>query len=626
MKLILWTYVDQTTVTNVNAAAWGASNSGIRYIASLPDNYTLINDQEAEALNYYGNSVWGQAPVVDVKRNMVYFGCGQTHNCPVDELLVYQNPAIEYLSRKQNVIDTMYQYAHPDESTDLAPYSTLDDVNIAKDGFILQQASLNLDMTLKSPRGNMSYCDAIIAASLVDGSYQFGYRLLDWDAVTFTADDPSLLVIQSGFADADASSGVMLMENIQVEGAGGARTFLTATHKGSIIASLDISGLLTNVQYDHTNLLQKGVVPNLFYSGPDGALGGSNYGSCQDGGSKLIFSDANDAAFFGSFSFQYNTGYYGGVEFHVTRDGRVFLPNNSFVAAFDVAKQSTVWETDLGQLTHSQVQSFNGVTFVPRGDGVVFGLDNANGEPIYMEDVYTPYGMRGITPPVFDDNGKSAFICNYRLPIVGNAGDMGSKGVLLDSNPCKLVTPKDDLKSLVNRRTFDSFDVVPKMRNVSVTLQLVNDQTVNHVWSSTGSLHATHVLTDSEGNTTTLEADFDAEKFVYADQQILFSDYQTSGRLRYVSLTMMTREKYVLDFQLIDEYGAVQENCQATLMLTSSQAPQPCNRSRAVAKPSLASLEDVTKLSPKARQAHAALQQRESVMHMVMERHLQRKK
>lgn len=585
-KWIIWTYANAATVNAVNVAAWGSSNAGIRYIASLPDNYVIANEQEAEALNYYGNSVWGQAPVVDVKRNMVYFGCGQTHSCPVDELLVFQDPEIEYLMRKQPVIDAIYQYARPDESTDLAPYSTLEDVNAAKDHFIDDQKLLNLDFSLKSPRGNMSYCDALIGADLTTGAMQFGYRIMEWDAVTFTADDPSLLVIQAGYADADASSGIMLMENVVVDqSTGGTRTFLASSHKGSMIATLDISGLNPNVQYNHYNILEKGVVPDLFYAGPDGALGGSNYGLCQDGGSKMIWNDANDGGFVGSFSLTYNTGYYQGYEFHITRDGRVLLPNSSFVAAYDLARKETVWETSLGQLTHSQVQSFNGVTFVPRGDGVLIGIDNGSGEIIYKDDFRTPFDMAGITPPTFDDQGRGVFICNYQLPIFGKAGQLGSTGTLLNVDPCKLLTPKDCLRSLTCKKTFDSIDVVPKRRGVVVQQEYSNDQTVQHVWGRDGNLHVLHVLTDADDNTTSYEADFVASKFVYASQQILFDNYPTQNGLRYVSLTLMTRDKYVLEFQIIGEDESV-TNYQATLKITTT--PAPChgnNRSASVAAP-----------------------------------------
>lgn len=629
VKFILWSYIDQDTVDAVNGAAWGPSNSGIRYIASLPDNYVIANEQEAEGLNYYGNSVWGAAPVVDVKRNKVYFGSSQTHNCPVDELLVYQDPAIEYLMRKQLPIDTMYQYARPDSSTDSAPFSTLEDVNAAKDTFIAGQKALNLNFDLKSPRGNASYCDAVFSADLETGKVDFAYRLMEWDAVTFTADDPSLIVIKSGYADADVSSGVQLLEDVEVEGEnGGKRTFLCTTHKGTMIATLDISGLIEDVDFDNTNILEKGVVPDLFYAGPDGAFGGSNYALCQDGGSKIIWNDANDAAFFGSFSMTYNTGYNQGFEFHVTRDGRVFLPNNSFVAAFDVAKKATVWETNLGQLTHSQVNSFNGVSFVPRLDGVVFGLDNGTGNVIYKQDVNTPYGMRGITPPVFDDNGRAVFICNYRLPFLESAGDLGSKAVLLDVEPCQLVTPKDTVESLVANKVFDSFDVLPKAPGPVVQGQLRNDQTVNHIWNNAGGLHATHVLTDAEDNVTVLEADFEAELFVYAGQQILFDNYPTQNRLRYVSLTMMTRDKYVLEFQVFDWQGQEVLNCEATLQL-SAAAP---SARRAVAAKKVAPKEvkaapvrEVSKLSPTALLGYNALEKQHDVLQSILKRRVLKK-
>lgn len=568
LKVILWAYVDIVTVTDVNVIAWGQSNAGVRYIAALPNNYVISNSQEAEALNYFGNSVWGQSCVIDVGRNLAYYGSGQTHGGPVDELLTYQDPAIEYLERKQPLINTIYQYARPDESTDAAPFSTLEDVNAAKDAFIAQQETLNLNTSLRSPRGNMSYCDAMFGVDLDTGKKNFAYRVLDWDQVTFTGDDISLLVIQSGFADSDVSSGLQLLENVTVEDVNaGKRTFLATVHKGSMVGVLDISGLNPNVEFNGLNLLEKGVVPHLAYAGPDGVLGGSNYGLTQDGGSRIIWKDANNAPNFGSFSKTYNTGYYQGYEFHVTRDGRIFLPNNSYVASYDVGTRQIVWETLLGQLTLSQINSFNGVSFVPRGDGVLFGLDNGTGQPIYKADFLTPYGMAGSTPPTFDDKGNAVFMNNFPLPIIADIGELGGKAVLLKVDPCLLTSPKDDVNTLVSNKVFNSFDVLPKARNVTVELELRNDQTVQHSWGHDGSLTATHVLFDYvNGNPVvidTLTAKFKAKNFVYASGQILFNNFPTQNGLRYISLTMLTRKTYILEFQLIKDDTVT--NCQATL-------------------------------------------------------------
>lgn len=572
-KIQLWAYITEETVNAFNESGPYPENQGIRYIAFLPNGYTIANAQEAEALNYFGNSTWGQAPTVDVSKNLIYFGTGQTHGGPVDELLTFQDARLNYLTRKQNVIDTMYRYARPDDSVPPdTPPATLEEVNAAKAEFIAEQEAINLDFNIKSPRGNMSYPDAIIGANLSTGQMVFGYRLQAWDQVTFSTDDPSLLVIEAGYLDGDVSSGIQLLQNVPVTG-GGKRTIIATVAKASTIGEIDISGFDPSIPFDNTNLLATGVVPRLYYAGPDGALGGSNYGLSQDGGSKLIWNSANDAPAFGSYSLTYNTGYLQGFEFHVTRDGRVLLPLNSFVAAYDAGKKEIVWETPLGQLTHSQVQSYNGVSFVPRGDGVLFGFDTGNGKVVYKEDFKTKYGISGISPPTFDSKGKAVFICNYRLPIVGVAGTLGSTGVLLDIFPCELLTPKDSLKTLVTRKTFKSFDVVPKAPGETVANNPYNDQIVTHVWTADATLFATHQFVNIDGEPTeTIQGTFKAVGFNFASAEIIFeNNYSADSRLRYISLTFMTRKRYVLKFQILDVETGQYTNYEATLELVDNK-------------------------------------------------------
>lgn len=548
VKIVIWAYLSQVQVTAIDGAAWGASNANVRYIAALPDNYMIVNSQEADALNYYGNSVWGNAPCLDVENNLIYFGSGQTHSCPADEQLFYNNPAIAYLDRKQPVVNAIYQYGRIDSSTNLAPYSTLVDVKNAKDTFALTTQTLSVQYNDRSPRGNMSYCDSILCADLTTGQLQFGFRCEPWDAVTFLADDPSILVTQSGYLDGDASSGIMYFKT-SPDAIGGVRRILATQHKGSVFVTLDITGLRSDVVFDHTNLTAKGVIPKISYSGPDGVLGGSNFGHTQDGGTRVIFGAANNAANLGTKSKIYTSGYYKGYEYHVTRDGRVFPVRDSCVIAYDVTNNEIAWETEIGEASHAVLGCYNGVAFVGRGDGMLIGIDISSGEIIWKFDANSAYGCAGISTPSWS-NGQAVWIDNYPLPFGGTQSVMGSTGLLLNVDEDLLLTSNTTI-DVVASKIFSSFDITPKAPGVDVTSPLDNNQSVTHTWgpvvNGTVALEANHVF-----NSIPYTLNFTALEYIVATQEIIFSNYVSQSGFRYVSLKLMTNKRYVLTYQHLE--------------------------------------------------------------------------
>ena len=556
----VFAYIDQATINAVNAAAFGPSNAGVRYVAALPDGYVISNSQEAEALNYYGNSVWGGAPCLDIKRGLIYHGTGQTHGGPLDELLTFQAPQLDYLIRKQPVIDREYEFIRPDSSTIGAPISTLADVNAAKDQFIATQLAISLNTNLKSPRGVGSYCDALMANNVKTGKIEFAFRAEAWDAVTFLSDDPVNQVIQAGYLDGDASSGAMLFEDVQLKG-GNYGTMLATATKGTCIINLDISGYNCKIDFNGYNLLDKGIVPYLVYAGPDGILGGSNFQCSQDGRSRIIWADGNNSTSARTKSFTYNTGYYQGFEFHVTRDGRVFFPHDSFIAAYDVGLGEFAWETQMGSLAHSTVTVYNGIAYAMEGaTGFFLGYDCGSGELVWKVDGFSKYGMAGINTPSFSQ-GRGVYICNYILNFQTDPfGAIGNTGLLLDVDVCDLSTPKDRIKSLVGGGVFQSFDVVPRAPGETVFNFLVLNQSVTHTWGCKNTLAAVHTI-----DGVVYEFEVYPKKFIYSSQEIVFEDFAVGQSLiRYVSLKILTRTTYLLNFQVLDDNGCMQ-NYTATL-------------------------------------------------------------
>lgn len=562
VRVNIWAYLTAGEVVAINGAGapFLAANVGVRYVACLPDGYTIANEQEVMALGYYGNSVWGQSPVIDEKRGYAYFGTGQAHAIPLDEELFYQDPAYDFRKRAQPVVDRKYEYTQDDVSLGMGPYATLTDINDAKKTFVDDILTDSLDFTLKSPRGNRSYSTAMMGCDLETGDIAFGFRTVHADIANFTAEPLIIREVPIIGIDADVSSGIHYFDNVLMEG-GDYGTFLASANKGGLLNHLDISGLNRNVPFDHTNLMEKGVIPTLYYGGTLSALGGSNFGSSQSGGRFLIYQMHNKSTDVGGSGVQsetYQDNFSQGWEFHVTRDGRVLPILNSVVGAFDVGKKKIVWEFNIGQESASIATTYNGVVYVGNADGTFYGLDVENGEQIWAMDG-SVYGLSGLGTPVFSD-GCAILIANYNF---AGGGSPGNTGVFLKVNKGTLLTPDQSLEDVVCDRQFTSFDVTPKKPGATVfDSPLIMPEIITHVWSGT-SLTATHNVESGPTEILTI----DGECLFYQNQTVTFKkNTYTSADIRYTSMRFVNCGIYFLYYQRLE--SGVWVNYEATLKVS----------------------------------------------------------
>ena len=551
----LFAYLTGAEVTAIDGAAapFLAANVGTRYIAALPTPYTLVNAQEANALNYYGNSTWAQQPVVDVERNMLHFGTGQSHGQPADEILLFQDPAKDLRDRAQPVIDAMYRYTQNDAAlAGAGPFATLDDINTAKDLFCTNHRTLCLDTLALSPRGRRSYSDAIIGLDLTTGAIQFGVRTQPGDMANFNSQPR---VLKNTFLigpDADTSSGLQLFESVR-KADGKIGQYIATCTKGGIIAYLDISGINPAVPWNHSNAVAKGINPKFAYGGSLSALGGSNYGSAQSGGQFLLFEAHNastdvglDIGGSGIQSNTYQANNFLGWEFHVTRDGRVFQIRDSIIGAFDVGKGEIVWEENIGQASQGFPCCYNGVAIHCTSQGIIEGYDVSDGHKIWSLDTKiipgSSSGLGGITPPVFD-RGVAYCVINYPY----GPGRAGQKGVILKISSAKIIPADATAVSLLGGKTFNSYNVVPKKAPILSTQQmLIEPETITHVWSAGGVCTATHTPDGGAPEVVTTTA----ESYITAGKVItLVSSGALSASLRYKYIEMLNATDYVLFYQ-----------------------------------------------------------------------------
>lgn len=554
-KVTIWTYLSfaQVEATAQASDEWNLGNVGVRYAASRGSGATL-NAQEAKALNYYGNSVWGQTPVLDLEAGLIYFGTGQSHSSPLEEILQFEDPMIEFYSRKQDLVRQKYFYAGliPGET------ATLADVEEAKQAFVEETGALVLGTALKSPRGNRSLADALVAVSLHDGAIAFALRTIPSDTFSFLIGEPSQAVIGNNDPDGDVASGITLFYDLQTA-EGPSRKLVACVAKNGLYMSLDITGF-NYIPFDYSNFDELGIKVQRAYTGPVSALGGSNFALANDGGKHICYGSANNSEFNGSQVFSYDgaerpyyirrgrkepdlhaTQYletpYGGYEFHVTQEGRIFQPQESFVGTIDVASGQIVWEQSLGTLSNPAVTCYNGVFFTNSDEGTQFAFDTEDGTVLWKLDG-TKYGWSGISPPVFDQ-GRGILINNY---LVVGTGGLGNVGALLRTNKCELVT-SDSCLCLLKGRYFESYDIIPKVRTEA---GLVNGEQITHSWDRK-QLIAIHWRGEER-----TEFALPVQKLDGTAKQVLFETFAYEG-IRYLNIRLLNKNTYLLKYQRAGE-------------------------------------------------------------------------
>jgi hypothetical protein len=464
----IWAYVGPKIV---NLAQQQSGNNNIVYFKFMTNGQKISNPIDAQNLNYWGNTTWGYQPHVDLDNNMVYFGSGQAHEIPIDESIYYNQPSRNFFTLKQPVIDTINRYA--DDK------ATLNDVNKQKNKFLDRISALAADVYVRSPRSRLSYSDAVFGVYITGargGKIAFARRLIPWDTYTFLTTPRTIFYPGLQAIDGDCSSGVFKYDN----------TISTCAKSG-------LSLILTLSNNDQTQFTSRYV-----YSGPNSAIGGSNYGSALYQ-NKMISCQGNVNWFTGTAEVITN------VENQVTQDGRVLETNNSFIQTFDVTSGKILWETDLKNRIITQVSVSNGVAFISGTNASIYCLDIDTGNILYTNDT-SQYGMNGGIAAPSIANGKVYWINNYS--IFGLVGGAGPNGAIFELNNkidiCSYST-LSKLGKLLNTDTYVSWDSNPKTTYLDPALAPTINVYINHQWSyRKGELYLTaqHQVVSPSSDTT----------------------------------------------------------------------------------------------------------------------------
>lgn len=523
IKHNIWTYA---TLEQIELSQQNPGNVDLAYFKSLFPGQTVTETFDAMSLNYWGNGTWGGPPTLDLKSNLIYWGSGQAHAIPVSENLLFSQPQYNFLDLKKPVIDTAERY--------VAGTATVDDVNRTKDVFLHQIQNIAFDLLLKSPRGQMSYTDGVLASYIFPacphqgGDLAFATRTVAWDAFTFLSDSPELALYPFANAiDGDVSSGVLLKS-------GHCSKYITTAAKSGLSLTLDIINLRSNVVFDHTNLAATGVSVKLpIFNGPNGLLGGSNYLDATADG-KLVCSQGNMSWFGGS------TGTDGTIEFEVTPDGRVFDVNNSFVQAVDIGSNKIVWSTPYDTRAHAQVVIHDKIVFVSDGFGSYYALDDHDGEIVWKFDA-KPYGVNGgILAPQIAADGQVLWLNNYVA--FGIIGQPGPNGLSLRVNPALLINRCDTAKTVLQGKTFVSWDTAPKLTFSNPAIAPINNVKITHVWVDAETVEATHEILDPPSVSTYI---FHIKKFSACKKLVTFK-LLLGSPIVYQQLNLINKNTYEL--------------------------------------------------------------------------------
>lgn len=434
----IWSYVNSSII---NTAISQGNNYNIMYFKYMQSGQTLTEFYDAQNLNYWGNGVWGARPTLDLNRNLVYFSSGQAHELPLDENLFYNRPENNFFALKVPVVDTINKY--------IAGQATLTDVNNAKQVFTSVIRSKALNVADKSPRGRMSYSDSVMGAYILPykgkagkivpgGTKAFGVRIVPSDSFTFIDNDPKQNVFPLNTLDGDASSGVEMFvynDDDCSESTGSSSSnnsaessvWLVTSPKCALTPIIDVSNIKKNVNFDDNNLSMKGVIlTKLVFSGPNSQMGGSNYqnASTSVNGMKFISCQINLSPASGA------RGSDGSMESHVTFDGRVLFPTNSYIQAVNIPSGNIIWETAYNTMASCEVSILNDVAFSAMSNGTLLAHSTNNGAQIWSLDGKT-LGMNGGIVGCATTQTQILWIDNYSaFGIVGTYGPNGASFVI----------------------------------------------------------------------------------------------------------------------------------------------------------------------------------------------------
>jgi len=408
-------YTISASLTNISTVN-GAPVSGqlaVWYVKELRVGDRVENIYDANALGYWGNAVWGETPYSDSDK--ILFGTGQSHSSPLSERLYFSDPDRNYRLLKVPLVDLTNQYA----TTPSGP--TLTALNAEKILFnekIRQLAGL----TVRSPRGQMSYTDSVVCVEPDSDEIVFGVRTVPSDVYNFLSKNDPLAILPNPSLDIDGdlSSGIFLRNGL-----------ISAVGKHGAAVVIDISEWDSSCQWQHTSPSDLGIdYTHSVYVGPNGTLGGTNYSSSFSI-NKGILAGLTTNGLFSSGS----AGSDGQLEKFVSTDGVYVEPGNSVAYGFGQDLAQVQWYVPLSGTQCGATTVYKKSALTCDGVGNLYSLNVENGSIEWTinasADLQPMIG--GIAKPSVDRTTSQIFwIASYNLPLPPFANPIRKYGWIID--------------------------------------------------------------------------------------------------------------------------------------------------------------------------------------------------
>lgn len=528
----IWGYVNNSII---EMAREQEGNDNIIYFKYLKSGQIVQEEMDAQGLNYWGNTTWGASPLIDLDSNLIYFTTGQGHEIPLDEALFYNQPQYNFYELKKPVVDITTLYIEGQVS--------LESVNRTKDKFttIIRKEALNWKQ--KSPRGRMSYSDAIMAAYIFPyrkhngekvsgGSLALGVRIVPYDTYTFL-DSSNSIVYPLNNIDGDLSSGVHLYKRNDEK-------FISTMGKGGLSFTIDVSHINSNITYNHINLRDKGVIPKKWvYSGPNGLLGGANYKDTR--ARNLLIGTQGNMSWFGGAK-----GSNGQLEEYVSKDGRVFNINNSYLQSYDIRTGEIIWETPYDNRAFGQVINNNENIFSEDSPGSLYIFNASDGKIVWKFNG-KPYGIYGGIASPAVNNGQVIWMSNY--PAYGVIGASGPNGVAFAPNNKILIDDKTTPRSMLIGRTFKSWDSSPKYQFEDPSKEPAINTTITHKWYSDNGHVKVRTVHKSMYPKSTKKYTFVLKSFNTEKKTVKFYNQDHNSTIVYIKLRLINTKIYQLIYK-----------------------------------------------------------------------------
>jgi outer membrane protein assembly factor BamB len=530
--------VGQHTITTallsvVNISGTAASGQlPLWYTKRILDNETIDNTNDANALGYWANDVWGAAPLLSLAGNVIYFGTGQTHAAPLGERIYFADPDRNYRILKVPLVDATNAYA-----TAPTP-NKLNTLNALKKSFLLNIRRLCLE-PIRSPRGQMSYPDSIMAASPSSGRLLFAVRSVQCDVYNYLGTQDILLLFYPSIndLDGDVSSGIFEYKTPCTCGNPG-KVLVTCSNKNGGSPILDVTNMTREI-YNNGYISKVGIeVGEYVYTGPNSLLGGSNYQSTQHK-NLVIGLTLNNAAAGGSLGSDMANGKWqshieaiskpfdDNFEKLITPDG-VYIPTTLSAAyALNIVAGKIQWYRELNSYAAGASTVIDNTYYTNDDSGTLYGLNIKNGVVKWQYDAaagQTPM-IGGIASPSYDPTTQQLFwIASYDIPeAINTAGQFGN-----------VFRPKRCIKWTGNNCYLNG-----KIYNSPANKQLNTRPQVLHKWTSstTDSIWTINVR-HFTNNTTVYVGEFNA---IITDKIVSFKLLKQSGD----SMIIYNRAKFV---------------------------------------------------------------------------------